>query len=114
MRNILPIGRAHPFPYISPTPPQLFGQLDLERRLERNYIADIREAQGLAEIVQLYQPQVVLHLSAQPLVPRSYRDPLGTWATNVLGILHVLEASKPLQHPCAVVMVTTAQGVLEP
>jgi len=57
--------------------------------------------------VQACQPQVVFHLAAQPLVRRSYRDPLGTWATNVQGSLHVLEALKPLQHPCAVVMVTT-------
>ena len=41
------------------------------------------------------------------LVRRSHQDPLGTWATNVQGSLHVLEALKPLQHPCAVVMVTT-------
>ena len=49
----------------------------------------------------------VLHLAAQPLVRRSYQDPLGTWATNVMGSLHLLEALKPLQHSCAVVMVTT-------
>ena len=53
------------------------------------------------------QPDVVLHLAAQPLVRRSYADPLGTWATNVQGSLNLLEALKPLQHSCAVVMVTT-------
>jgi CDP-glucose 4,6-dehydratase len=89
------------------TTPNLFGQLELARRIERHHLADIREPQALAEIVQACQPQVVFHLAAQPLVRRSYRDPLGTWATNVQGSLHVLEALKPLQHPCAVVMVTT-------
>ena len=89
------------------TSPNLFGQLELVGRLERHYIADIRGPQALVEIVQACQPQVVFHLAAQPLVRRSYRDPLGTWATNVQGSLHVLEALKPLQHPCAVVMVTT-------
>ena len=53
------------------------------------------------------QPEVVFHLAAQPLVRRSYEDPLGTWATNVLGSLHLLEALRPLDHQCAVVMVTT-------
>jgi CDP-glucose 4,6-dehydratase len=53
------------------------------------------------------QPEVVLHLAAQPLVRRSYEDPLGTWATNVMGSLQLLEALRPLTHPCAVVMVTT-------
>jgi CDP-glucose 4,6-dehydratase len=89
------------------TEPNLFGQLELARRLERHHIADIREPQALAEIVEACQPEVVLHLAAQPLVLRSYADPLGTWATNVQGSLHLLEALKPLQHPCAVVMVTT-------
>jgi len=89
------------------TIPNLFGQLELARRLERHHLADIRDAQALAQIVQACQPEVVFHLAAQPLVRRSYRDPLGTWATNVQGSLHVLEALKPLQQPCAVVMVTT-------
>ena len=89
------------------TTPNLFSQLQLAQRLERHHIDDIREPQALAEIVQACQPQVVFHLAAQPLVRRSYQDPLGTWATNVQGSLHVLEALKPLQHPCAVVMVTT-------
>ena len=70
-------------------------------------IGDLANRAALAELVQRAQPQVVLHLAAQPLVRRSYKDPLGTWATNVMGSLHLLEALKPLQHPCAVVMVTT-------
>ena len=49
----------------------------------------------------------MLHLAAQPLVRRSYMDPLGTWATNVMGSLNLLGALKPLKHPCSVVMVTT-------
>ena len=89
------------------TTPNLFSQLDLVKRLEQHHIADIRDQQPLAEIAQNCQPQVVIHLAAQPLVRRSYRDPLGTWATNLQGSLHVMEALKPLQHPCAVVMVTT-------
>jgi len=87
--------------------PHLFEQLQLERRLQHHHLADIREPMGLVEIVEACQPQVVLHLAAQPLVRRSYRDPLGTWATNVQGSLHLLEALKPLKQPCAVVMVTT-------
>ena len=89
------------------TMPNLYCQLQLERRIERHHFADIRDPQAQAEIVQACQPQVVFHLAAQPLVRRSYRDPLGTWATNVQGSLNLLEALKPLQHPCAVVMVTT-------
>ena len=89
------------------TSPHLFNQLQLEKRLHRHHLADIRDAQALAAIAESAQPEVVLHLAAQPLVRRSYRDPLGTWATNVQGSLNLLEALKPLQRPCAVVMVTT-------
>jgi CDP-glucose 4,6-dehydratase len=70
-------------------------------------LGDLRDLQALQEVVQKAQPEVVLHLAAQPLVRRSYRDPLGTWATNVQGSLNLLEALKPLSQPCAVVMVTT-------
>ncbi len=87
--------------------PHLFEQLGLERRLRAHHLADIRDPEVLAAIAASSQPEVVLHLAAQPLVRRSYRDPLGTWATNVQGSLNLLEAVKPLQHPCAVVMVTT-------
>jgi len=91
----------------SDTEPNLFSQLQLENRLQGHYIADIRDSKTLAVIAEASMPEVVLHLAAQPLVRRSYEDPLGTWATNVMGSLHLLEALKSLQHPCAAVMVTT-------
>ena len=89
------------------TEPALFNQLGLHTKISRHCLLDINDSNGLAAIVESCQPQVVFHLAAQPLVRRSYRDPLGTWATNVQGSLKLLEALKPLGHPCAVVMVTT-------
>ena len=86
--------------------PHLFHQLRLEERLS-HHIADIRDGQAMVEIAAASQPEVVSHLAAQPLVRRSYRDPLGTWSTNVQGSLQVLEALKGLDQPCAVVMITT-------
>jgi CDP-glucose 4,6-dehydratase len=86
--------------------PHLFTQLQLADRLD-HHIADIRDAETLRQLAERAQPEIVLHLAAQPLVRRSYHDPLGTWGTNVMGSLHVLEALRTLQHPCAVVMVTT-------
>jgi CDP-glucose 4,6-dehydratase len=70
-------------------------------------LGDVCDLQALNRYVEEVQPDVVLHLAAQPLVRRSYQDPLGTWGTNVLGSLHLLEALKQLHHHCAVVMVTT-------
>ena len=73
----------------------------------RHRLGDVCDLEALSRCVQEAQPEVVLHLAAQALVRRSYRDPLGTWATNVQGSLNLLEALKPLKHRCAVVMVTT-------
>ena len=70
-------------------------------------IGDLADLNALKAVVEQAQPEVVLHLAAQPLVRRSYEDPLGTWTTNVIGSLNLLEALRPLNHPCAVVMVTT-------
>ncbi|MGB5136776.1 MAG: CDP-glucose 4,6-dehydratase [Prochlorococcaceae cyanobacterium] len=93
------------------TRPSLFEALPLSEAALRGALvdhrADIRDPLLLAERVAAADPEVVLHLAAQPLVRRSYADPLGTWATNVQGSLHLLEALRPLRHPCAVVMVTT-------
>ena len=68
---------------------------------------DICDLEALKNYVSLSKPEVVIHLAAQPLVRRSYEDPLGTWSTNVLGSLQLLEALKSLNDYCAVVMVTT-------
>ena len=89
------------------SPSHLFNQLQLESRLSRHYLCDICDPHRLGSCVELAQPEVVIHLAAQPLVRCSYTDPLGTWATNVQGSLNLLEALKPLRFPCAVVMVTT-------
>ena len=96
---------------LEPEPsPNLFRQLAEARPAGQgwhNQIGDLADHDALEALVLKAQPEVVFHLAAQPLVRRSYQDPLGTWATNLMGSLHLLEALKPLQHTCAVVMVTT-------
>ena len=86
--------------------PSLFKQLGISERT-KNYYADIRDLTAIEKVVRSSAPEIVIHLAAQPLVRRSYRDPLGTWSTNVLGSLNVLESLRSLRHPCAVVMITT-------
>ena len=96
---------------LEPDPePNLFRQVYDARPPGNSWhhqVGDLADLSALRELVQRSQPEVVFHLAAQPLVRQSYGDPLGTWATNVLGSLNLLEALKPLPHPCAVVMVTT-------
>lgn len=70
-------------------------------------VGDLSDLDALRNLVFECQPEVVIHLAAQPLVRRSYQDPLGTWSTNVIGSLHLLEALRSLNHLCSVVMITT-------
>lgn len=88
------------------TDPALFYQLRLDSRLEHR-ICDIRDQTSVIDVVKNAQPEIIFHLAAQPIVRKSYREPLETWETNVMGTAHVLEASRKLDTPCAIVVVTT-------
>ncbi|SCM79279.1 CDP-glucose 4,6-dehydratase [uncultured Pleomorphomonas sp.] len=88
------------------TDPALFDQLRLARDLD-HAIGDIRDAGLTADRVRQADPDVVLHLAAQPLVRRSYREPLLTWQTNVIGTASLLDALRGREKRCAVVIVTT-------
>ncbi len=68
---------------------------------------DIRDFEKLAASIVEFAPEVIFHLAAQPLVRRSYADPLGTYATNVMGTAHVLEAVRKTPSVRDVVCVTT-------
>lgn len=68
---------------------------------------DIRDAGALHPIFKEKQPEIVFHLAAQPLVRRSYRDPLETWSTNVMGTANVLDACRQESGVRAIVTVTT-------
>jgi CDP-glucose 4,6-dehydratase len=88
------------------TTPALFDQLDLAKNLS-HHIGDIREAELVARLIASWQPNVIFHLAAQPLVRLSYLESVETWNTNVMGTIHVLEALKSLTNPCAAVFITS-------
>ena len=88
------------------TTPALFEQLDLAQNLS-HHIGDIREPELVTRLIASWQPDVVFHLAAQPLVRLSYLESVETWNTNVMGTIHVLEALKSLNHPCAAVFITS-------
>lgn len=92
---------------LAPEPHQrLFTQLGLEHRVLHE-IGDVRDAAAVARSLRTARPDFVFHLAAQPLVRASYATPVETYATNVLGTLHVLEALRPLGQACCAVFVTT-------
>ncbi len=85
----------------------LFDQLGLEKRLAGDWRADLADLPGLTKLVRDIRPEYVFHLAAQPLVRLSYEQPVETFATNVMGTIHVLEALRVTGSPCSVVCVTT-------
>ena len=68
---------------------------------------DVRDLGVLLELIAEVEPEIVLHLAAQPLVREGYRDPLGTYSTNVMGTLNLLEAIRQIGGVRACVVVTT-------
>ncbi len=88
------------------TTPALFDELGLASRLHHR-LGDIRVLDVARQAVEASKPDFVFHLAAQPLVRLSYEQPVETYATNVLGTVHVLEAIRLAKLPCVVVAVTT-------
>lgn len=74
----------------SPTNPSLFEILGLEPQID-SVIGDIRDIAHLKEVFQKVQPEIVFHLAAQPIVRDSYKDPVYTYETNVMGTVNVCE-----------------------
>jgi CDP-glucose 4,6-dehydratase len=105
---LLSLGaEVHGFALPPPTTPALFEQLGLADRIARHQIGDVRELAAVEAAVAEARPDFVFHLAAQPLVRLSYSQPVETYATNVMGTVHVLEALRSSGRPCAVVAVTT-------
>lgn len=86
--------------------PNLFELAKIES-LSDSYFQDIRDADGLATIVRRTNPDIVFHLAAQPLVRASYREPISTFSTNVMGTAHLLEAVRAVAATRVVVAITT-------
>lgn len=88
------------------TQPNMFTVANMGRLIE-DVRGDIRDFDTLRASLADFAPQVVFHLAAQPLVRRSYRDPLSTYAVNVMGTAHVLEAVRATPGVKAVLCITT-------
>ncbi len=89
-----------------PTTPALFEVARVSQGMDHR-IADIRDYQAIKSLMHEFQPEIVLHMAAQPLVRQSYEQPLETYATNVMGTVHLLEAARHTGSVRAIVNVTT-------
>lgn len=89
-----------------PTEPNLFSLADVAGRMT-HVIGDIRDMEALKEAFDKAQPEIVLHLAAQPIVRDSYKDPLYTYETNVMGTVNLLECVRLSSGVKSVLNVTT-------
>jgi CDP-glucose 4,6-dehydratase len=89
-----------------PTTPSLYEQAGVDRSL-RSVVADIRDYDRLRAAIRDARPEVILHLAAQSVVKRGYAEPIETYASNVMGTVHLFEAVRQSAIRCAIVNVTS-------
>lgn len=90
-----------------PTTPNLFTVAQVAKHMASSNIGNICELATVQKVMHACQPDIVIHMAAQPLVRLSYADPVETYATNVMGTVHVLEAARQVASVKAIVVVTT-------
>ena len=90
----------------APTEPSMFEILHLGETIH-HVDGDVRDFAHLKQVFDETKPEIVLHLAAQPIVRESYRDPVGTYAANVMGTVHVLECARQCESVRSLVNVTT-------
>lgn len=90
-----------------PTKPSLFEIINIEKNLKKSFVGDIRNLEDLKAAMLVAQPEIVIHMAAQPLVRESYKNPVYTYETNVMGTVNLLEAIRSCQSVRSVINVTT-------
>ncbi|WP_417811353.1 CDP-glucose 4,6-dehydratase [Thalassospira alkalitolerans] len=98
-------AEVHGFALAPETDPNLHDLLDLPYASE--CIADLRDRDAVVDAVKAVDPQLVLHMAAQPLVRRGYREPVETMATNIMGTAHLLDALRTSENLLGVLVVTS-------
>ena len=94
------------FALAPPSEPALFDAARVAEGMA-SALGDIRDLGAVRRAVEAFRPEIAIHMAAQPLVRLSYAEPVETYATNVMGTVHVLEALRHAPGVRAVVCVTT-------
>ena len=92
---------------LEPVDGGLFSLANLETEMESHVIADIRDFEAVTKAVREVKPDFAIHMAAQPLVLRSYEDPVETYTTNVDGTLNFLRAITEMEKPPISLVITT-------
>jgi CDP-glucose 4,6-dehydratase len=88
------------------TKPSFYKSVNLDKKVT-SIFGDIRNLKELKKVVKKYKPEIVFHLAAQPLVRKSYQNPIETYETNVIGTANLLEAVRETSCVKVVVCITT-------
>lgn len=99
-------AQLHGYALPPPAGQQLFSAAGIEQCIKTNY-GDIRDLDLFRDVVRRAQPEFIFHLAAQSLVRPSYEDPVGTYSTNVMGAVNLLEATRACDSVRAVLIVTS-------
>lgn len=91
----------------APTDPSLFKTANVEQCFVKSYLADINDYNKLQDAVKASDPDIIIHMAAQPLVRKSYDFPLDTYQTNVIGTANILNAARACNHIKAILVITT-------
>lgn len=94
----------------APTEPNLFALASVQKGMT-SVVGDIRSEEDLRTAFEQARPEIVFHLAAQPLVRESYRNPVDTYAVNVMGTVHLLECIRTAQAPVRSVVIITTDKV---
>ena len=89
-----------------PTNPNLFELCEIDK-LITSLFADVRDINSLTKAIHSYQPEIIIHMAAQPLVRESYKNPVETYSVNVMGTVNLLEAVRNSKGIKAVINITT-------
>lgn len=89
-----------------PTNPSLYDLLNMDKKV-KSYIGDICDLECLKKVFKTEMPEIVIHMAAQPIVRESYNDPVGTYETNIMGTVNVLECCRLSDSVKSIVNVTT-------
>jgi CDP-glucose 4,6-dehydratase len=100
-------AQVHGLALSPPATPNLFTVAQVAKGMTSSTIGDIRDLATVQRAMQVCQPDIVIHMAAQPLVRLSYAEPVETYATNVMGTVHVLEAARQSSSVKSLVVVTT-------
>lgn len=89
-----------------PTSPSMFNTLKLSEKI-KHHCLDIRDLSGVRDVILEEKPDFIFHLAAQPIVSKSYFDPVETMSTNFSGTMNILEVLREVDWPCHAVLITS-------